>query len=596
MKKTKRLTALLLVWLLLVTLCACAPAQKEKPSALRAEENPAAEASLPQQSETLPENPDAGSEEAAQSAFAPVQARPMLCGGGYYQRRARTPVKYADMDVPEITREQFEQALQAIRDAAESGSGAAFHSAVFEAEQAMTWIETAYAFASNENAADPMDDAAAKRMQELESFCNETFNLYYGVLHEVSLGENASMLRRQFDYDVIAYIEEFDLEQAEQVREQTEKSTELLLQYEQMICEDKPDYDAIAELYVELVEIWKKEAELAGYESCAKYMYDQYYLRDYSPTDAQKIWDTAKHDFSPLLFEAISQVLDAADRAGERFAYDGSDTAVLQALAYGAAGLSPEIRDACAYLTEYGLYDIAYSEDKLDQGYTIWLSAYEVPFIFNCPYGDYYDFCTMFHEFGHFVSAFYGDTQSVSDACDLDLSELQSQGMEVMFFQFYDEIFGEENAAAIRAETLINLIDSVVEGALYDEFQQKVFEEEDLTAARVKELYLQTCQDYGISAYEGLENGWMDVIHNFEAPFYYISYAVSAMPALELFVRQEEDPAEALDSYLRLSAMSPASYYMTDALKETGLANHMTVPCGDVLADRIRQTGALDVE
>lgn len=587
MKTRYRLALILLAAVLMVNFCACAgkmPAAK-----------PDEQSEKEQAEQIVSLAPESVPAQTAQPVFAPEQDEPMLAGNGYFHHRARTPVALQDMQCPEITREDFDALLDAIRDAAEKNSGAAFHSACYEVQQAIQWIETAYVIASNKNAADPMDDAIAEQMQELERFNTEASNLYYGVLHEISCGENAQILRREFESEMIAYIEGFDLTQADQLSKLETEKTELIVRYEQLISEDEPAYDEIAELYVQLVGICQQETELVDYPSYAAYMYDAQYLRDYTPEDAQKIWTIAKENFAPLLHKYIYRVLKASDKAEERFAFDGSDTAVLQALRHGAHKMSPEIRDACDYLLQYGLYDIAYSEKKLNQGYTVWMSAYEVPFIFNCPGGYYYDFSDMFHEFGHFTAAFYSEAGSDFDLEDLDLNELQSQGMEVMYFQFYDEIFGEENAAAFRAETLCNLINSVVEGALHDEFQQKVFAEEHLTAERATQLFLQTCKEYGIVYYPGLENAWMNVIHNFETPFYYISYAVSALPALELFVRQQEEPAEAMDQYLRICAMNSTEYYLSDALRMTGLANMMNAPCGDILAEKIEQTGALDV-
>ena len=597
MKFSTRLLAGILALALAFGLCACSPSAKKNtqvPAPARQTEK-TTESMQSEQKKPEPSEPERASSGTAQGTTVGEENRKMLAGDGYYVHRARTPIAFEDMDCPQVSQEEFEAKLHAISDAAEKGSAAAFHSACYEAQQAMNRIETAYMLAMNENAADPMDEETADRMQELESFANEMSNLYYGALHEVSLGENQDLLRWEFEDDLVEFICSFDLDQAEQLRELEESSTELILEYEKAVSEEEPDYDSIAELYVKLVKLWKQEAELEGYESFADYAYEAYYLRNYTPADAEKIWETAKEDFAPLLHKYIVRVLDASDTAMEQFAYDGSDTAVLQALAYGAGGMSPEVKAACDYMIEYGLYDIAYSETKTDQSYTVWLSEYEVPFIFSSPYGDYYDFCSLFHEFGHFVADFYSNTQSAADSSDLDLSELQSQGMEVMFFRFYDEIFGEENADAIRAETLINLIDAVVEGAMYDEFQQKVFGEENLTAQKVQSLFLETCREYGINEYPGLENHWMDVMHNFEAPFYYVSYAVSAIPALELFIRQEEDAADAMDTYLRISAMSSVDYYLSDALRKTGLANTMVASCGDVLAEMIEQSGALDV-
>ena len=177
---------------------------------------------------------------------------------------------------------------------------------------------------------------------------------------------------------------------------------------------------------------------------------------------------------------------------------------------------------------------------------------------------------------------------------DYDLSELQSQGMEVMFLQFYEDLFGDD-AEILRAQTLLNLVYSVVTGAMYDEFQQRIYAESDLTKDRLLDIYREVYASYGFKTYDGYEYEWTEVIHNFQQPLYYISYAVSAIPALELYARLAESPNDAMDTYLRVASMSDEDYFLTDALRETGLTNSMKSPIGDVIARELEESGAFDI-
>ena len=85
----------------------------------------------------------------------------------------------------------------------------------------------------------------------------------------------------------------------------------------------------------------------------------------------------------------------------------------------------------------------------------------------------------------------------------------------------------------------------------------------------------------------------MQVIHNFQQPMYYISYAMSALPALELYVQMLDSPADALDVYLQVAAMSDQVYYLSEALDEAGLNDPLTQPIADLLVDVIRESGVL---
>ena len=198
----------------------------------------------------------------------------------------------------------------------------------------------------------------------------------------------------------------------------------------------------------------------------------------------------------------------------------------------------------------------------------------------------------MFHEFGHWAAGYYHGSDPLYGVPDYDLSELQSQGMEVMFLQFYDDLFGT-SAQVLRGETLLNLVYSVVTGAMYDEFQQRVYLEPELSEERLLDIFREVYESYGFEIYDGYEYEWADVIHNFQQPLYYISYAVSAIPALELYVQLVESPNEAMDTYLRVAGMSDEEYYLTDALRETGLSNSMKSPIGDVIAQELEKAARL---
>ena len=129
---------------------------------------------------------------------------------------------------------------------------------------------------------------------------------------------------------------------------------------------------------------------------------------------------------------------------------------------------------------------------------------------------------------------------------------------------------------------------------MYDEFQQRVYALENLTPELVNELFQQIRASYGYESCDGEEYEWMSVVHNFEQPFYYISYAVSSLPALELFARQQQSEADALDTYLRAAAMSDEEYYLRDAIAATGLTNQMIDGVPDTLIAAIRVSGVLD--
>ena len=61
--------------------------------------------------------------------------------------------------------------------------------------------------------------------------------------------------------------------------------------------------------------------------------------------------------------------------------------------------------------------------------------------------------------------------------------------------------------------------------------------------------------------------------HNFDYPFYYISYAVSALGALEIYSLMQTDFDAAADKYLYVCSMNTEYYYYSEALEEADFAD-----------------------
>lgn len=142
----------------------------------------------------------------------------------------------------------------------------------------------------------------------------------------------------------------------------------------------------------------------------------------------------------------------------------------------------------------------------------------------------------------------------------------------MLFARYYDKIYGE-HANAARSYVLLDKVRGVIEGAMYDEFLRRVYEESDLTTARVNEIFAELCEAYGYEPYEGCEMEWMTVDHNFENPFYYISYSVSALSAFELYNLSLSDWDTAADKYMKICGSDTEHYHLSEVLAEVGFGD-----------------------
>ena len=129
----------------------------------------------------------------------------------------------------------------------------------------------------------------------------------------------------------------------------------------------------------------------------------------------------------------------------------------------------------------------------------------------------------------------------------LDTAEIHSQGLEVLMHAYYKDMYGDD-AELMEISNLSYMLNSILQGTCEDEFQQKVFENPDMSLEEMNKLHGDLTEKYlGYSR----EYEWVDIHHHYEVPFYYISYATSAASALEIWMMSMNHREDALDVYKR---------------------------------------------
>ena len=106
---------------------------------------------------------------------------------------------------------------------------------------------------------------------------------------------------------------------------------------------------------------------------------------------------------------------------------------------------------------------------------------------------------------------------------------------------------------------------------MYDEFQQYVYRTPGLTLDDVNAAFKRIAEEYGYYfEKDSAAYMWMDVHHNFQSPMYYVSYATSALAALEIWSELQVNPENAVEMYMEISASSRLVGY-DDTLENAGL-------------------------
>ena len=340
---------------------------------------------------------------------------------------------------------------------------------------------------------------------------------------------------------------------------------------------------ALGDIYLRIIDAHKRQAAMEDYDNYADYAYENVYIRDYTPLEIRGFHEAVKQYIAPLCNEMFDIVIDLLDI--EIYLNDYAGDVALDIMDPYVAALSGELYESFTYMREHGLYDSGYSDTKDGSGFTTMIDGYNAPFFFNTPYGSAEDLSTAVHEFGHYNNSYWMDGSWYHGSKSIDIAEVHSQALELLFTEFYSEIFGEAGGNFMTAMVMYYILaNAFVQGALQDELQQYAFETEGVTAQQINDKYAELCAEYGVEdSYD-----WVDVHHTFEMPFYYISYAVSAAGAFEFWLESREDYFAAVDDYLRFTAQKMDEYGFQEGFEAIGLQSPITTDYIIALSEELK--------
>lgn len=166
---------------------------------------------------------------------------------------------------------------------------------------------------------------------------------------------------------------------------------------------------------------------------------------------------------------------------------------------------------------------------------------------------------TLVHEMGHAFEIYCRRDHTVPETRYPrdDIAEIHSIGMELLTWPWMDRIFGSE-AEKYRYLHMSELITSIPYGACVDEFEHAMYSQPNLTPRQRKEIWRELEKEYSPQVdYEGnsfLEEGtyWYQQQHIFTRPFYYISYPIAKIYALQLWQISQGDWTGAWQKYVSL--------------------------------------------
>ncbi len=338
----------------------------------------------------------------------------------------------------------------------------------------------------------------------------------------------------------------------------------------------------LGEIYRELCGVRVKIAETLGFSSYADYAY-ALLKRDFTKEEAAEFSKQVKETLVPLYstLNAVYAQVSADASAKNGVTLEDGIPILKEALKKGyPQGMS----DALSYMMKNEMYDFGDSSNKMKAAFTTAINTLGAPYLFINT-AVYQEPGTLFHEFGHYYNFYLMGDSDWNDSNNLDLAEVHSQGLELLMHNTYEKLY-QGQADLFKAQSLLNIMGSVLQGCAEDEFQQAVFENPEMSLEQMNLLHAQIYEEY--MGYP-LIYEWVDIHHHYETPFYYISYATSAISALEIWEIASSDRKQALDIYDKITKYTLNAGYRT-ALTESGLSDPFHSDCVARVGDALKKS------
>lgn len=324
------------------------------------------------------------------------------------------------------------------------------------------------------------------------------------------------------------------------------------------------------EIYTKLVKVRNAQGRLLGYENYIPLGYDRLGRNCYGAAELKSFREQIAKDLVPI----IAQVKEAqrkrigVDRLciyddAYRFpdgnaAPEGTPDEILAAGKAMYQQLSPETKAFIEDMFEGDLFDVLSREGKAPGGYCTELATYKMPFIFSNFNGTSDDVDVLTHEAGHafaFYRAMHSDVYPLLQQPTIEACECHSMSMEFLTQDYHKYFFGENTAKYELAHCEASL-DFIPYGCMIDEFQHRMYENEELTPEQRNEVWQELEEKYrpwlsmDQLPFYGRYSHWQWKLHVYLHPLYYIDYCMAQTVAFQLWTLSLEDRDAAWKKYL----------------------------------------------
>lgn len=331
--------------------------------------------------------------------------------------------------------------------------------------------------------------------------------------------------------------------------------------------------DEITTCLAALVENRKEQARRLQLETFDQLAFKRLGRLDYDTSDCRRFAEAVRVQFAPLqrLFaqKQMTRLNKPArapwDRYVSPFQLDETPSVSNEALIDGTAAvlarLDPDFERLFRAIEHAGNFDLTPRPNKADGGFCEPLPETKSSFIFMNGYGGFDDVVVLLHEMGHAIHHDYSYRHSHPEArvISFEVGEFAAMTLELLTIDGWEELFPSHvTFLYAKFEQFRLALQFLPDVFLVDRFQQTMYETGagtfDETYDELAQRFEDKLMDWG-DAEPFRAKQWMQVIHLFETPFYYIEYALAQVAALRMYMAYQHDPKTTLDRFKRALAL-----------------------------------------
>lgn len=346
------------------------------------------------------------------------------------------------------------------------------------------------------------------------------------------------------------------------INEIRQDNDDILMDY-RALSEDE-FYNKTPSLYKRMIKNNNAIATHYGYNNYYEYAYPNVYSRDYNPENIVNMRKYVAKYLAPLADDLVNKYLDAHDKLSSQ---DSVTLTAINDLKYSDAkmgdktfldlyieSLSESTQAGLKHAFENNNFYFATNKNADKGAFVTKLYSEDCSFAYFGP--GYQSTLTVVHELGHYYANLYEGDNSAS----YDLAETQSQGNEWLMLSFLGTILESEALYdTLVTYQMYSTLATIVVSTMVDEFEYYIYQAGDrideYTDAQIDSVMSSVCNRYGgvsyISSYlTDVHSYWRYVV--LEQPVYYISYATSAIAALNIYALAQTDYEAAKEAYRKL--------------------------------------------